>query len=91
MSNFVSGGIVGKKFRATHRIYKRNNHSEVPDVIGYYPTGTIFTAQSVRDSSGDIDYNTIQVVEMTEDGSGRHVWIGLGAFGLLFEEVETRA
>lgn len=86
MSNFIEGGIVGKQFRATSRIYKRNNHSNVPDVIGYYAPGTLFTARAVHDSSGDIDYNTIQVVELTENDSGRHVWIGLGAFALLFEE-----
>ena len=90
MSKFVSRGITGKKFRATHRIYKRNNHSEVPDVLGYYPIGTVFTAKAVHDSSGDIDYNTIQVVEMVEEESGRHVWIGLGAFAVLFEEIESQ-
>ena len=84
---FVEGGIVGKKFQAIGRVYKRNNHSSVEDVLGYYPPGTQFTVLGVKDSSRDVDYNSIQVVELKEDESGRHIYIGLGSFAMLFEEV----
>lgn len=87
MAAFVEGGIVGKKFEAVSRVYKRNNHSQVSDVLGYYPPGTVFKAIGVHDSSGDIDYNTIQVVELKEEESGRHIWIGLGSFAILFKEL----
>ena len=74
-------------FRAKERVYKRKQHSELPDVLGYYPPGTVFVVNAVHDSSGDIDYNTTQVVELMELESGRHVWVGLGVFPLIFDEV----
>ncbi|MBR2214747.1 MAG: hypothetical protein IJ849_03185 [Selenomonadaceae bacterium] len=87
MAQFVEGGIVGKRFQSMGRVYKRNNHSQVADVLGYYPPGTQFTVVGVEDSSRDLDYNSIQVVELKEDESGRHIWIGLGSFAMLFEEI----